>query len=285
MQEIWCEGPHQWQLYGKKRTCESEKAFVVGVHGYSEHSGSYDHLAEFFLEHGVSSLFIDLPGHGRSSGQASNIDDFNDYLRSLSSLIAEARLPSSAILLGHSLGGLVSLRYIQSGDKRDLFRKLLLLSPLLGLAKNSFHRLGCFVQSDLGLGILEAVCRILPNIALPNKGAMENSVLTHDLEMAKKRSEDPLVREQVTVHWTREFLRARRQVFQGIDRIECPVAIFQAGDDRVVSRAQVERIAKLISNQLESLKIYEGLFHELVNETERAQVFEDILQVVLSERR
>ena len=80
----------------------------------------------------------DLRGHGRSEGKRGFIRDFNDYERDLESLVAVIRRqPQSSsgpfILFGHSMGGLITLQYLENSNstKPDA---AVLSSPALGLS-------------------------------------------------------------------------------------------------------------------------------------------------------
>ncbi len=62
------------------------------VHGYLDHSGLFGKLIEYGLNSGCNVVIFDLPGHGLSTGEPAAIDDFKEYSRAISSVLAVADL-------------------------------------------------------------------------------------------------------------------------------------------------------------------------------------------------
>jgi alpha-beta hydrolase superfamily lysophospholipase len=94
------------------------KAAVCHIHGLGEHARRYMWLAEFFRRKGISTLAIDLRGHGRSPGRRGHVGARADTLNEIDSLVALARerhggLPM--LVYGHSLGGNIVLHYRRAG--------------------------------------------------------------------------------------------------------------------------------------------------------------------------
>lgn len=252
-----------WKNPGARRT-------VLGIHGYSEHSGCYAHFADFLLAQKMEVIWVDLPGHGLSDGPRSDISRFEDYLETIERFAATAELrscPKPFQLFGHSLGGLVAVRFIQNSSKANLIQRMTLSSPLFGLAN----------YPAAFLPALRAVARMLPNFSWANDSELGTGILTHDPEMTARRSKDPLIKSRVTMHFVREFLRAREEAFEEVRKIKIPTALFQAGDDRVTHRSEAERFYSLLECQKQKT-IYDGLFHEILNEVERARVMNEMLK-------
>jgi len=277
-------GPKSWDLNGRIWWNKSgARGSFVGSHGYSEHSGCYDHFAKFWIDKGFHMAMLDLPGHGLSGGRRGNIDDFDDYVRSVESFfrkLKELNFPGPYYLFAHSLGGLVGVRFLQTSELAREFELCILSSPLFGLADQAFHHVGTLVQSDWGLRILEIATSLVPNMNFSNDGGMSESLLTHDDSMIRKRMQDTLIQPVVTVNWAREFLKARRLAFEDIKEIQIPVGIFQSGDDRIVSAYQTEKFFEALQCSGKKFTLYPSLFHEILNEVGREQVMEDMYQWV-----
>lgn len=277
-ESFYFAGPQALKLHGQAWTSAGATRCLVGVHGYSEHSGCYEHFARFLNELNCDVYWMDLPGHGRSEGRRSDISRFEYYVESLRLFLEEVQRRSRLnpeFLFAHSLGALTSIRLLQAYPNFSHLR-VALSSPLLGLARESFHGIGRFLQNSCGLRTLELLTKILPNFSLSNKKDLTGSILTHDPAMQLRRNQDPLIKPIVTINWTREFLRARRLAFRDVDLIQNPIGIFQAGEDLIVSRKETERFFHLLGSPEKKLKIYEGFWHEIVNETERDLVFQDL---------
>src|SRR3989338_806687 len=88
-------------------------AVVALVHGIAEHSGRYAFLAQRATERGLGLVSVDLRGHGRSPGERSYVERFDDYLLDVDALLEQARQRAAGrpvFLMGHSMGGAVALR-------------------------------------------------------------------------------------------------------------------------------------------------------------------------------
>lgn len=281
MEQIRFDGPRSFKLNARMWRTELEpKGSIFGTHGYSEHSGRYFHVAEFWNSKAYNFAMLDLPGHGLSEGRRANIDDFQDYVRSMEAFYEKLRelvMDPPSFLFGHSLGGLVGIRFLQTSKYASQVDRAFLSSPLLGLSSHAFHGVGGLTHNPLGRKLLQTIVSFLPNFTLNNKRDLAGSILTHDPEITIQRHKDQLVCPQVTMNWTREAMNAIELAFKNEQKIEVPLAIFQSGDDRVVSEEAAENFIKQLSIKDKLYKAYPKLFHEILNEIEREEVFQDML--------
>src|SRR3954454_13742107 len=86
---------------------------VVLVHGYGEHIGRYEHVAEALAARRSLVVGPDHVGHGRSAGEAGGVDDFEAVVDDLRAVVQEARADLPVVMVGHSMGGLIATRYAQ----------------------------------------------------------------------------------------------------------------------------------------------------------------------------
>ena len=270
IESFFADGANGIRLHGRKWCIEKPRATLLGVHGYSEHSGRYEHVALAFNEKGFNVFWIDLPGHGLSEGKRNSISDFNHYVVAVERLLREAERsesPQPIHLFAHSLGALVATRFIQSSHLARHIQCLSLSGPLFGV-----HRF-----SPAMLCLLKFLTSFLPDISLSNKKELNVGVLTSDPEMQKKRLADPLVNDIATFHWFREFLKAKDAAFREVDKIRLPIKIFTAEKECVVDLKAIEEFFALLSFPDKAYINYPGFLHEIVNDRGRAQVISDIL--------
>jgi lysophospholipase len=274
------EGPRPFKLFGRLwHTTQRARGSVIACHGYTEHSGRYEDLAADLTTHGYHFGIFDLPGHGLSSGRRANIDNFDDYVASLELFCEQARdrtWPEPYFLLGHSLGGLISIRFLQSSKAATKIKAALVTCPLLGLSTHSFHGVGHLAEYAWGARLLRWMCEIAPNISLPNKKDLGGSVLTHDPHEVELRKQDPLIKPTVTIHWTREFLKAIDLAVAQKNQLQTPLCILQAEDDRVVSVKAPKQFFDLLTVSPKKYMSYPNMWHELLKEINRDQVRSDI---------
>ncbi|MFD2371011.1 alpha/beta hydrolase [Brevibacillus sp. GCM10020057] len=242
------------------------KGAVVLVHGTGEHYGRYEHVAAFLNERGWSVFTGDLPGWGRSPGRRGHIDSFDQYIEAVHGWMAEARAACGAAqplyLLGHSLGGLIAVRYVQSAGSAGL-TGLILTSPCLALKLEVPRwkaRLARLLDSAW------------PTLAMPN-GITADMVSRDEAVQAAYRT-DPLNYGKVSVRWFQELQRAMEAAWQERAAIPLPVLIQQAGDDSLIQADAVERFAA--SLPMAEFHRWHGLRHEVLNEPEKEQVMQQM---------
>jgi lysophospholipase len=105
---------------------------LVIVHGAGEHAGRYGHFIRHVADAGWGVIAGDLRGHGRSGGVPTHLDHFDQYLADLDLIWDHYRLQAeSTAVFGHSMGGLIGVRFCQTRPGRT--SALVLSAPLLGL--------------------------------------------------------------------------------------------------------------------------------------------------------
>jgi len=171
---------------------------VVLVHGYGEHIGRYDHVAGALVERGAVVVGPDHVGHGESAGERVLIEDFDQVVDDLQSVVERAREQHPAlpvVMVGHSMGGLVATRYAQrhGGDLAGL----VLSAPSIGLA-----------------AVLAPVLVQVPEGSeLPDE-PIDPSVLSRDASVGEAYANDPLVWHG---GWKRATLAAFHRANEAID--------------------------------------------------------------------
>lgn len=79
---------------------------AVFIHGAQNDHSVWALQTRYFAHHGFSVLAVDLPGHGRSGGQAlPSVEAMADWLNTLMDTAGVGK----AVLIGHSMGSLIAL--------------------------------------------------------------------------------------------------------------------------------------------------------------------------------
>ncbi|MGO9384584.1 MAG: alpha/beta hydrolase [Mycobacterium sp.] len=117
---------------------ESHKAPLLFVHGAWHGAWCWDeHFLDFFAAKGYRSLAVSLRGHGKSPApkpmQFCSIADFVDDVNSVAS-----GLPKRPVVIGHSMGGFVVQKYLESHDAPASV--LLASVPVSGITKFLLRR-------------------------------------------------------------------------------------------------------------------------------------------------
>ncbi len=241
---------------------------IIGVHGFVEHGGRYSRVGKAFQECGYGFCIHDLRGHGKTAsdedrGYVDSFDDFIEDLRNYIAKVVEMFKPKKVVLLGHSMGGLIVLHYIARISK---YVDAAITSGAAALIPVPMHRW-------LVLKLLNALTP-RKRLELP----LNPNYLTHDEEIARRYLEDPLVIKKPTVRLVYELVRASKSIWKFVNRIDKPLLLLHGGEDRIVPPKASTEVYKHVRSSIKELKIYPGLYHEILNETSWKEVFNDILR-------
>jgi len=238
---------------------------IVLVHGTSEHGGRYAHVARRCAQSGWDVVIADQRGHGRSGGVPTHVNDFETYLADLEFLWDYFDLKADqTVLLGHSFGALVSIRFAQT--RPDRMTLLVLLSPLLGINVPISPWTYC-------LGRL--MSWIAPRVRFRNR--VTSDCLTHDPEVCRQRAQDPYIHHSITAGWFFQMKSALRAAWDDVEQIQVPVLACQAELDHVVDPIAVEPWLAQLRTSDKTFRLFPGHFHELLNEPDWEQTLADVL--------
>jgi acylglycerol lipase len=250
------------------RHCEpagEPKASLVICHGVNSHGGQYIRAAEEFAARGFAVTALDLRGRGQSDGERFYIESIDDYVSDLSQAIELGRSKHPGLplyLLGHSAGGVTSVTYALDHQER-----------LAGLICESFaFRV---YAPDIALKLLEGADHIIPH-AHVLKLKMED--FSRDPAWVEQLNADPLTLDEVQpVSTVAAFARAGERFDREFSRISLPVLILHGTADKATRPDGSQQFYDQASSADKELKLYEGHYHDLLNDLGRDQVMNDII--------
>ncbi|MBT4866426.1 MAG: alpha/beta hydrolase [Planctomycetaceae bacterium] len=227
---------------------------LVIIHGASEHGGRYEHVAEQFVERNWNVVAADLRGHGQSGGRRTHVAHFHRYVTDVASILDGLELPAEqTALLGHSMGGLVSIRFAQHFS--DRVTCLVATSPLLGLSVE-------ISRATLVVGKMLSV--IAPRWRFRTRVNPEDT--TRSQEFLQQRFNDPLIHRSVTAGWFYQMKRALRSAWRDAHKLTLPLLVMQAGQDRIVDPDVVEPWMLTSGSADFTYHCLPDCLHELLNE-------------------
>jgi alpha-beta hydrolase superfamily lysophospholipase len=240
---------------------ERPRGAVALVHGIGEHSGRYAHVAEAYVGAGYAFAAIDLRGHGKSSGPRLYAPSYEQIMKDIDGHLAgtRARFPDAPLFLyGHSMGGSLVLRY--------------------GLTRGNAGLTGVIASSPgLGSGTPQPLLKVLfgrimnkliPTLVISLGFPFEG--LSHDPALLERTRADPLFQEGISVRLGFEILRAGEWI-KGKTSFPFPLLIMQGTGDRHVDPGMTTDFARNLQSGV-TLRIWDGLYHELHNEKEKDRV-------------
>jgi alpha-beta hydrolase superfamily lysophospholipase len=238
---------------------------VVIAHGINEHSGRYEHVAERLVRDRWMVAASDHRGHGLSGGRRAAVERFDDWITDLDSYIRGilTAAPHPLFLLGHSLGGLIATVYALR--HQDSLNGLILSSPSVMPPAN---------MSPTTLRAGRFLSRWASNLPVV---ALRLDAVSRDQAVVDAYRADPLVHlGKVRARTGAEILRAIEEVQRDISRLRLPVLTMQGTVDLLVDPGAARWVDGHVGSKDHTLRIYEGLYHEVFNEPERDAVLDDV---------
>ena len=267
--ELQVPGCREVQLRGQAWLPEREPAAVLVIsHGLAEHSGRYAQLAERLVEErGYAVYALDHRGHGRSGGERANIGRFQYVVSDLGTFVGRVQRQhpdAPAFLLGHSMGGAIALACAVRNPAG--LKGLVLSAPALA--------------SGQAVSPAKAwLVRLLSRVA-PNTGALTlpADAISRDRAVVQAYESDPLVfRGAIPARTLVELLEAMAGFADSVPKLRLPVLVQHGTADSLVPLAAVKPLYDRLGNpKLRTVRLYEGLYHEVYNEPERDRVIADL---------
>ncbi|PKN81914.1 MAG: alpha/beta hydrolase [Deltaproteobacteria bacterium HGW-Deltaproteobacteria-1] len=231
------------------------KAVVHIIHGYAEHIDRYTNVINELVPAGYAVFGNDHRGHGKSEGKRGHVKNFQEFIddeKQFRREVINAHYPGiPCFVLGHSMGSLIALNYIEQNAEET---KGLILSGT-----------GSQPGTDIPK-ILVALTKILSKImpAIHVKSPLPPDFISRDKDVVKAYVDDPLVYNVITPRLAYEMNRFVVIGAQNSDKIKIPVLI-QLGSKDTAFSGQKE-LFEMIGAKDKTFKRYEGLKHEVYNE-------------------
>jgi len=273
------------------------------VHGMVEYVDRYDNFAQFLCEKGFAVVGHDHPGHGFSAVDDTTFDnlpgcelgyygDGDGKATVLANMwtvtqYAQQRFSDAPLyIMGHSMGSFYTRRYI------TLYGDALAGAIIMGTGflpawlLRMGVMLGNIVVALRGRHYRSKLLYSLSNGAYQKvfKDEGHNAWLSANRDNVARYNADPLCSVGFTCSAYRDFFRCMVEVatWKDIDFLpsNMPILIISGCDDPVGGSEAVEKLARgLAKRNKENIttKTYVGMRHEILNEIDRYQVYNDIL--------
>jgi len=243
------------------------RGVVSIVHGVCEHGGRYARLAGALVCGGFAVYAADLRGHGRSPGARIEIRAFNDYLddqQRLLELICAAHPGKPLFLLGHSMGGAIVARLVQT--RPAAVSGIVLSAPGIRVAGNLFPILRHLAW---------LVSQLWPRLRLVRIGSRN---LSRDPAVVQDFRDDPLVYHgKFPARTGAEILATGQQILDAAATLRVPLLLLHGTGDRVTDPGGSQLLFDRAAAVDKSLKLYPGLYHDLFHEPEHPQITAEVL--------
>lgn len=257
------------EVIDKGSVSQSHPVPLLFVHGAWHAAWCWDeHFLDFFAGRGYRALAVSLRGHGGSPADKKLRDlSFEDFVADITT--AADALPTRPVIIGHSMGGVLVQRYLET---RDAPAGVLMASmPPQGSLKSGLR----WIRSHpWHFAKLTATGRSLPYVSTP--------------ELARERFFSPATPESVVRHYAARLQEESARM--GLDglvklphpgRVHTPLLVLGAADDGAVTQDEVRATADAYGTEAH---IFPGMGHNMMLEAGWEDVA-DRIDVWLRSRR
>ena len=247
-----------WRPDGKPR------AVIVICHGVNSHGGQYVWAAEQFVKDGYVAYALDLRGRGKSDGERFYVENVADYVSDVAGVVRIAKSRDSGLpvfLLGHSAGGVVSSVYALENQ-----------AELAGFICESF----AFQVPAPGfaLAAIKGLSHVAPRLPVLK---LKNEDFSRDPKAVEALNNDPLTAHEVQPAITvAALVRADERLRDEFPLITLPVLIMHGTNDKATVCHGSKFFYETVGSKNKTLKLYEGHYHDLLNDTGKEGVMADI---------
>jgi len=248
-----------WQPDGAVR------GIMILVHGFNSHSGYFAWPGEQFAKNGFATYALDHRGRGKSEGERWYVEKFSDWLDDVDKLVGIARSENPGVpvyMLGHSVGGVITSSYVFEHQQE-----------IAGFICESW-------AYDVGLPNLvqlafEGLSHLTPHLPLYS---LKNEIFSRDPAVVEQMNNDPLIKnEKQPVETASEVLKAAARLKENMPNLKVPVFIIHGTDDKATRPEGSQYFYDNVGSEDKTLKLYEGGYHDLLNDIDKETVMADIL--------
>jgi alpha-beta hydrolase superfamily lysophospholipase len=241
------------------------KGTAIIVHGLGEHAFRYAHVAQFLNEQGFHVRAYDQYGHGESGGSRGGlpsemrlVDDLADVVDNTRRNMQRGQL---LILLGHSMGGVVVASFVR--QQMRPVDGMILSSPALNPGLNAVQKF-----------MLATLPRLMPNLRVDN--GLKVDKLSRDPVVVQAYKSDPFVHRKVSGRMAKFIADEGANIIAAAPKWLTPTLLLYAGQDSLVSPAGSRAFAAAAPASSVQSHCFEPMYHEIFNDPDRAQVFEQM---------
>lgn len=246
------------------RPAAKPRAVIVICHGVNSHGGQYAWAAEQFVARGFAVYALDLRGRGRSEGERFYVENVAEYVSDVAGAVRIAKsrdLGLPVFLLGHSAGGVVSSVYCLDNQ-----------AELAGFICESFAFQ--VPAPSFVLAAVKGLSHVAPRVPALK---LKNEDFSRDPNAVAALNSDPLTAHEAQPAITvAALVRADERLREEFPLITLPVLIMHGTEDKATVCHGSEFFYKTAGSNDKTLKLYEGHYHDLLNDYGKEGVVADI---------
>ncbi|KAL8139744.1 hypothetical protein V2J09_005765 [Rumex salicifolius] len=251
--------------------CGETRGVVVVVHGLNEHSGRYNDFAKQLNAESFKVYALDWIGHGGSDGLHGYVHSLDDAVSNLKAFVDKVMAQNPGLpcfCFGHSTGGAIILKAALDPKFESKIKGVMLTAPAISV--QPVHPIYTTIAPIVSMLMPRYQCG-----AANKKGA----IASRDPQVLKAKYSDPLVYTgPIRVRTGYEILKITAHIQQHLKRLSLPFLVLHGTSDVITDPKASEKLYTDASSRDKSIKLYDGLYHDLLFEPERQTIFDDIIE-------
>ena len=240
------------------------RAVVAICHGVNSHGGQYLWTLEQLAAAGFAAYVLDLRGRGKSDGDRFYVEDVADYVANVSALIRLAKSRNQGCPFSCSATApAASCHAPMPWTTRPS-------SP--GSSVRALR--SRFQRPIFALTIIKGLSRVAPRLPVLK---LKNEDFSRDPNAVKALNDDPLTRNETQPAITvAALVRGNERLKKEFPLITLPVFILHGTRDKATKPAGSQFFYDTAGAKDKTLKLYEGHYHDLLNDFGKETVMQDI---------
>ena len=241
---------------------KNPKGAIVLLHGLGLNSGFYyKHLGEVLVENDYTVYAMDYRGHGFSQGVRGHLENFEDLLKDVETLMQIVSKKSLHIyIVGEDLGGLLAIGCAEFNP--DKIKGIVAVVPTL---------VPIFKVPALKLLMGKGISKLAPTInILDNIGPEQFIKKSTAIDEETKRT----FVYNFTLNFAIELLEGTKKVKERLSILDMPSLFLLSGRDKLMNTQATIDTIQVVRDK--TIKVYEKLSHFLLLDGYR-EVSTDIL--------
>ncbi|MDJ0767499.1 MAG: alpha/beta hydrolase [Ilumatobacter sp.] len=244
------------------------RGVVLVIHGLGEHSGRYGHVADRLAGAGYAVHALDHRGHGKSNGKRAFVKRYDELMTDLAQfrrMVEEQHPELPLVVLGHSMGGNLAVGHVL--DHQDGVAGLALSGAALKAGDD---------LSGPQITIFKAIARVVPGF---RPQALSADAISRDPAVVAAYRDDPLVfTGKISAGLGAALLESMDRFPARYGELRLPVLIMHGTEDQLTPIEGSRELERLATNAHVTSHYFEGLYHEIFNEPEQAEVLDDLVE-------
>jgi len=255
-------------IYYREWSVKHAKAIVLLIHGMGEHCQRYNPIAGSLNQAGYTVCSMDLPHHGRSDGKKGHIDSFDLFQQAVLSLyqrVKQSYPDKPLFILGHSMGGLITTRFLI--NHQDKFEGVILSGPAIEFPE---------LPPKWQVSLITGIAKIFPQAGMI---PVDSNLVSRDPAVVEAYNQDPLINSnKLSAKLLVGFMKTMDEVKQKAQVIHLPIMMMHGTADKLTAPSGSQWLHDNIVSQDKTLRLYEGLFHEIFNEPEGEKIYQEVIE-------